>query len=490
MTSRLARRTSHVLRPDPSRVVTTVFLPGQEAMALGASRAASVLDRVLALSEAQVERTLARTIASFGSRHQELDGVLDSRFALIAHRVADPEAMSLARRRLVGAYFSQEYAVESAALFNPSMVSHPDQSGLPAGTRRFLMSVRAVGEGHISSIGWRTGTIDAHDHLELHEPGRPLVLAQPVPTVYSRGQLLEHLGHRSIDDVASARFVLDGLPDAFDRAQLDVAMATLDGQDLTRGPSSPALLQLEHLVAAQYRIRFPEDSSLGQRVIMPGGPAESHGLEDLRLVQFTERDGTSSYRGTYTAFDGSHVTPALLRTCDFRTFDSQQPTGPAAQNKGMALFPRAVGGRYLALSRWDREATSLAQSADLTHWEVVQGLQRPTQPWEVVQVGNCGSPLETAAGWLVLTHGVGPMRQYGIGALLLDLEDPRRVLGALDEPLLTPSEDEREGYVPNVVYSCGAMIHGGTLVLPYGCSDSSVRFALVDLDGLLARLRR
>jgi predicted GH43/DUF377 family glycosyl hydrolase len=485
----LVRRTQHGLRPDPTRTVTTLFLPGQEGMTPGTSRATSVLDRVLRLSEDQVERTLESMIASFGSRHQGITRVLDSRFELIAHRVDNPDAVSLARRRLIGAYFSQEYAVESAALFNPSIVAHPDQSGLPAGTLRFIMSVRAVGEGHISSIEWRTGTLDANDHLILDEPVRPLALAQPIPTLYSRARFLHQLAESEEDDVASARYVLDRLPESFDRSQLDVAMAALAGQDLTRGPSSPALDQLEQLAAAQYTIRFPEGSSLDQRVIMPGGPAEARGLEDLRLVHLTELDGSTSYRGTYTAFDGTHVTPALLRTVDFLTFDSQQPTGVAAHNKGMALFPRPVAGRYLALSRWDRESTSLAESADLAHWDLVCTLQQPTQPWEIVQVGNCGSPIETAAGWLVLTHGVGPMRQYGIGAMLLDLADPSIVLGALDQPLLSPSADEREGYVPNVVYSCGAMIHERTLVLPYGCSDASVRFALVDLEGLLSHLR-
>jgi predicted GH43/DUF377 family glycosyl hydrolase len=490
VTPPLARRTGHVLRPDPTRVVTTVFLPGQEAMAPGISRATAVVGRVLALSEAQVERTLAQTLASFGSRHDGIDALLEARFELIAHRVEDPEAMSQARRRLVGAYFSQEYAVESAALFNPSMVAHPDQSGLAPGSRRFLMSIRAVGEGHISSIGWRTGTIDAHDHLELDVPGRPLVLADPVPTRYAKAQFLRQLEHRAIDGATSVRYVLAALPDVFDRAQLEAAMATLEGQDLTRGPSSPALEQLEQLAAAQYTVRFPAASALDQRVLLPGGPAESRGLEDLRLVVFTEPDGTTSYRGTYTAFNGSEVAPALLHTTDFLTFHSQQLTGIGAQNKGMALFPRTLEGRCFALSRWDRESTSLAASADLSHWDVLCTLQQPGHPWEVIQVGNCGSPLETAAGWLVLTHGVGPMRQYGIGAMLLDLEDPRRVLGTLDEPLLTPTDDEREGYVPNVVYSCGAMLHGRTVVLPYGCSDSSVRFALVDLDQLLSRLLR
>ncbi|MGB8020047.1 MAG: glycoside hydrolase family 130 protein [Candidatus Nanopelagicales bacterium] len=488
MSRRLVTRTSHVLHPDPTRVLTTVFLPGQEMMTPGTSRATTVLDRVLALSDEQVDRTLERAIDSFASRHRDIAGIFDARFQLIAHRVADPSSMSVARRLVVGAYFSQEYAVESAALFNPSMVAHPDQSTLPVGATRFVMSVRAVGEGHMSSIGWRTGTIDVHDRLEFDELDGPLAQAQTVPTTYSKAQFQHQLGHRLTDDDESAGYVLAGLPDTFDRSALERAMATLNGQSLTRGPLSPAIERLDHLASAQYTIRFPADSSLCQRVIMPGGPAEEQGLEDLRLVRFTEDDGSTSYRGTYTAFDGTRVTPALLRTTDFLTFDRQQATGPASQNKGMALFPRAVSGRYLALSRWDRESTSLAESADLSDWGVVTTLQQPAQPWEVVQVGNCGSPIETAAGWLVLTHGVGPMREYGIGAMLLDLRDPSVVLGSLEEPLLTPTEHEREGYVPNVVYSCGAMLHGDTIVLPYGCSDSYIRIALVDLEGLLSRL--
>ncbi len=330
MTPPLVRRTGHVLRPDPTRVVTTVFLPGQEAMAPGNSRATAVVGRVLALSEAQVERTLAQTLASFGSRHDGIDALLEARFELIAHRVEDPEAMSQARRRLVGAYFSQEYAVESAALFNPSMVAHPDQSGLAPGSRRFLMSIRAVGEGHISSIGWRTGTIDAHDHLELDVPGRPLVLADPVPTRYAKAQFLRQLEHRAIDGATSVRYVLAALPDVFDRAQLEAAMATLQGQDLTRGPSSPALEQLEQLAAAQYTVRFPAASALDQRVLLPGGPAESRGLEDLRLVVFTEPDGTTSRGRARPA--AHHRLPHLPQPAAHGHRRAEQGHGPVPQD--------------------------------------------------------------------------------------------------------------------------------------------------------------
>ncbi|HYN56922.1 MAG TPA: glycoside hydrolase family 130 protein [Motilibacterales bacterium] len=489
MTSDLVTRTDVILRPDPTRVVTKLFLPGQEVLIQGSSRATAVLDRVLGLSDEAVDRALGHALEDFAERHRGLEATFDERFRLIAHRLEDPESMSQQRRLLIGAYFSQEYAVESAALFNPSMVQHPDQSSLAAGSTRFVMSVRAVGEGHVSSIEFRTGTIDAANRLVVDEPGRPLVQAVAAHLTMSRAQFIDQLGRRTTDSDDAARYVLDAMPDTFDRATLDRAIAALRGQQLTRGPGRQAREQLESIADSQYAVEFPADSLLSERVLMPAGPAESHGLEDLRMARFTEADGTITYRGTYTAFDGRSVTPALLTTTDFRSFHSQQAVGPASQNKGMALFPRAVGGRYLALSRWDRETSSLAESADMWHWDTGPTIQPPTQPWEIVQVGNCGSPLETADGWLVLTHGVGPVRQYGIGAMLLDRDDPKIVLGTLPEPLLIPTPDEREGYVPNVVYSCGSMIHGDTLVLPYGCSDSSIRVALVALDGLLAALR-
>jgi predicted GH43/DUF377 family glycosyl hydrolase len=490
VTAALVTRTDVILRPDPTRVVTKMFLPGQEVLIQGSSRATAVLDRVLALTDEQVDRALEQALEEFAGRHRGLTGIFDERFQLIAHRLVDPHSISERRRVLIGAYFSQEFAVESAALFNPSMVLHPDQSSVADGTTRFVMSVRAVGEGHLSSIEFRTGTIDATNRLSFDEPGRPLVQAELIPTAWSKADFIHQLGHRAADADDAVRYVLDELPETFDRRALDRAIATLGSQRLTRGPGRRAVERLEAIADSQYTIEFPVDSHVTERVIMPGGPAESHGLEDLRLVRFTEADGSITYRGTYTAFDGRTVTPALLTTTDLLTFHSRQAMGPAAQNKGMALFPRAVGGRFLALSRWDRETSSLAESADMWHWEAGPTLQPPKQPWEIVQVGNCGSPLETTAGWLVLTHGVGPMRQYGIGAMLLDLDDPTVVLGSLAEPLLTPTADEREGYVPNVVYSCGSMIHGDTVVLPYGCSDSSIRVALLDLEGLLGALRR
>ena len=483
----LVRRTPYVLLPDPARVVTKIFLPGQELAASARSRSTAVLDRVLALSDQAVSESLAAAMASFGPRHHDLATTLESHFDLVAHRLDDPQAVSAERRQLIGAYFSMEYAIEAAALFNPSMVAHPDQSGLAPGATRFVMSVRAVGEGHHSSVEFRTGTMSADDVITFDEPSQHTVLPQPVSPTYSRA-VFEQQHAELGGNLSSADFVLEALPPSFTRADLDLALAGLRDQRLTRGSAARATDRVEWIAACNYSIEFPAGSALGDRVILPRSPSESRGIEDVRLVRFTDADGAVDYRGTYTAYDGDRVVPQLIRTEDFRTFHLSQLSGPAAKNKGLALFPRQVGGELLALSRWDRESNALARSADLSQWEVLADLQVPAHAWEIVQVGNCGSPLETEAGWLVLTHGVGPMREYAIGAMLLDLDDPRQVIGQLARPLLTPSAEERDGYVPNVVYSCGGLLHGDTLVLPYGCSDASIRVALIDVPGLLAEL--
>ncbi len=481
------RRTGHVLRPDPSRVVSLIFLPGQEATGAGESRSTAVLDRVLALSDEEVRDTLATTTSTFAGRHRNLAAVWDAHFALMAHRLEDPESLSAERRRLIGAYFTQEYAVEGAALFNPSMVEHPDQSGLADGATRFVMSLRAVGEGHLSSIEWRTGTIQGADDVRLDAAPTLGVLPASRPATYSRAGFEHQL--RELDgDRTNSTFVLDTLPEVFTRADLDVALHSLRAQRLTRGAAVGTVARLERVAACSYAIEFPADSALAERVIMPRSPSECRGMEDVRLVRFRGDDGGVDYFGTYTAWDGHEVTPQLLHTGDFRSFEVTQLSGPGAKNKGMALFPRRIGGRYVALSRADRESNAITTSTDLHHWEQPVLVQAPVESWEVIQLGNCGSPIETADGWLVLTHGVGPMREYRMGAVLLDLDDPTVVLGRLHRPLLSPRADERAGYVPNVVYSCGALLHGRTLVVPYGCGDLATRMALVDLDALLAEL--
>ncbi|WP_456788222.1 glycoside hydrolase family 130 protein [Cellulomonas sp. P5_C5] len=467
--SPLLRRTHHVLRPDASRVVSLPFLPGEEIEGAGQSRRAVVLARLLALPDAEVDAALIEVLTSFSARHDDLVGLLDERFAQVARDVAYAGPLSLERRRLIGACLSQEYAVESAALFNPSMVRHPDQSGLPEGATRFVMSVRGVGEGHVSSVGLRTGVVDAADEITFDTPGPTTTVPVRADIEHSRADL-----RRQNDELAGGRDAADellrALPDTFGPAAVR---------------SNPRLTWLS---ACSYDVTFPASSAIDSRVLMPGSPAERVGIEDLRLVEVEHADGRAGYLGTYTAFDGESVAPHLLETDDFTTFRVRRMTGAGAKNKGMAIFPRRVGGRYLALSRWDRESNSLASSDDLLHWDDLGTLSAPARAWEIIQVGNCGSPVETPDGWLVLTHGVGPMRQYGIGVMLLDLDDPRMVLGSLAAPLLTPTSGERDGYVPNVVYSCGAMLNGRTLVLPYGCSDAAIRVALVDLPAVLARI--
>ncbi|MCG2797064.1 MAG: glycoside hydrolase family 130 protein [Cellulomonas sp.] len=480
-------RTEHRLAPDPTRVATAIFLPGQEMAASGRSRSASVLNRVLALSDDQVDAELALMVEQFGTRHRRLETTWESHFRLIAHRVEAFRQLSVSRRRLIGAYFTQEFAVEGAGLSNPSMVAHPDQSGLPAGSVRFLMTLRGIGEGHVSCIEMRTGVVDGDNKVLLDPPPTVAVLPEEKDATYSLDAFAHQLRELG-DDRADAEFVLARLAPEFGPGDLAGVIARLKAQGLTRVFAARTVEDLERIAASTYVVEFPADSTPAERVLQPQSSHESHGVEDARMVRTVADDGRTEYLGTYTAYDGHAIGQQLLRTHDFRRFTSTPITGQGSRNKGLALFPRRIGGRFAAISRADRESNAITTSSDMLHWDTPVLVQVPEHPWEIVQLGNCGPPIETEAGWLVLTHGVGPMRTYAIGAMLLDLDDPRTVLASLERPFLTPTQEERHGYVPNVVYSCGAMLHGRTLVLPYGCSDSQTRIAMVDLDGLLGAM--
>jgi len=475
------------LRPDPRRVVARLFLPGQEMLSNGESRAAGVIERILALSDEEVARAIDEVVTGFDGRHRRIHSTLEDHFDVVAHRLGGGVPPSPERRLLIGAFFTSEYSVEAAALCNPSIVLAPDQDGMPPGQVRFVMSLRGIGEGHISSIEFRTGVVGANGEVHLDDPGPFLVPGHPVAPVYERelfrGKLRE-LGHGS----ESSSFVLDSLPHRFTPAQLDQALANLEAQIVTRSSVRETIGDFRRIAFSNYDTEFPADSTIAERVLLPMGPTESHGMEDARFVRFMDNDGTVTYYATYTAFDGVHVAPQLLQTDDFRHFRVTQLIGSAAKNKGLALFPRRIGGHYAALSRWDRERNSLAFSADCRSWAPATTIQSPERAWELLQLGNCGSPIETPEGWLVLTHGVGPMRVYSIGAILLDLDDPARVLGQLSDPLMVPDDSERNGYVPNVVYSCGALLHGDSLVIPYGISDAAAGIAVVDVNDLLDRL--
>jgi predicted GH43/DUF377 family glycosyl hydrolase len=486
----LARRTPLLITADPTRVAARLFLPGQELAAPGASRAAGVVGRCLAMSDEEVSTSLAAVAAQYGSRHRNLDTLLDGHFRSIAHRVPEAGELGRERRRLIGAYFTREISVEAAALFNPSVVPHPVQDA-SAGGLRFVMSARAVSEGHLSSITFRTGTVrpDVNGATVALDPGSPQVVCAQRRSGPAVRERLRRDAIRAGADSESLEFLLARFDVNAAEPGLDAAVDSLRQQRLTRADVERTIEALRQALRQTYEVTFPDDSALSERTLFPEIASESNGMEDARFVRFTPPDGEATYLATYTGFDGSHVVSRRLDTEDFVSFRSASLTGAAAANKGMALFPRQVGGRYLALSRWDRENNAIASSTDGFHWPDSVQLQAPVQSWEVIQLGNCGPPLETEAGWLVLTHGVGAMRAYSLGALLLDLERPDQIIGRLSEPLLQPLADERDGYVPNVVYSCGGLIHQQTLVLPYGCSDSSIRVALVDLPELLDRLR-
>lgn len=483
----LARKDPLVLRPDARRVIARLYLPGQEIMDNELSRADSVIERVQGMTDEEVLTVLNETIGRYGERHGNFRGILAENFALIAHHLPKLVVNSTERRDLIGAYFTKEFSVEGAAFFNPSAVLHPDQTGLEDGQLRIIMSVRAVGEGHISSIEFRTGVLSDSQKIEIDEPGTHLVTGQssygPMSIDFLRDALAD------FEDEAASKYFLSLLPDQFSTAHLHDAISSLEQDELTRNSTKEIIKEIRWIASCNYRLEFPHESEISERVLYPTSVDESHGMEDARFTQFTEDDGRVTYLGTYTAYNGFQVKPHLIQTQDFRTFDVTRLIGPAAKNKGMAIFPRRINGKYLALSRWDRENISVAYSDNLYRWFDPVNIHIPEQPWEFTQLGNCGSPIETPEGWLVITHGVGPMREYGIGALLLDLNDPTVVIGNLSLPLLSADADEREGYTPNVVYSCGALLHKETLLLPYGYSDAAVRFAFVDLPELIKQIR-
>jgi predicted GH43/DUF377 family glycosyl hydrolase len=482
----LAHRTPAHLEPDPSRVVARLFLPGEQAHQQR-SRVGGIADRVLALDEAEVERLAAEITSGFGARHRDLSALLIGNASIVAARVDDGTNLTAARTLVLGASVTAEYATESAALCNPSAVEHPDQSGLQEGQLRVAVSLRAIGEGHISSISFVEAVIGPGARWSFTHRDLPIVSGETAPTVWSNGQLRAVLDdHGAVDELGNT--MLHELPEHFDVLDLELVLAQAPGDLLTSfgGPATVDLVR--RVVSSAYRVDFPTGTTLSQRVLRPSAAEESDGMEDARFTRFVDDDGTVEFRATYTAYDGRQIAPRLMLSPDLRQFRTYRLAGPAARNKGMALFPRLVHGRHLALCRTDGENISLASSPDGFRWSAPALVYEPTRPWELMQVGNCGPPIETARGWLVLTHGVGPMRTYAIGAILLDLADPGRVIGSLTRPLLEPDGNERDGYVPNVVYSCGGLLHEGRLWLPYGIDDSRIGVAWVDLDELLDEL--
>jgi predicted GH43/DUF377 family glycosyl hydrolase len=441
--------------------------------------------RVLSLPDEQVAKSLAEVMGEFADRHEQVENIFRRRFEQMKKYLAPGAKPSAERQLLIGAYFTHEYSPESAALFNPSIVPHPDQSELPAGSMRFILSLRATGEGHISSITFRTGTVSAQYRITLM-PAVPFATEpERVPNATFEKKLfalkLDEAGVH--DDFSNS--ILERLQENFTLQELYCALPTADTMDATVTRSARGMLLLAE---SNYAVHFAPESRVSQRVLFPSAPSQSNGIEDARFVLFHKDDGTTNYYATYTAYDGKIILPQLLETPDFVHFKFSTLNGPAVQNKGMALFPRKVNGHYAMISRQDDENILIMFSDNIDFWADPQLLLSPEQPWEFIKMGNCGSPIETPAGWLVLSHGVGAMRKYCLGAFLLDLNDPTRVIGRLREPLLAPNESEREGYVPNVVYTCGALVHRRELIIPYAMSDSATSFATVPLDQLLAAM--
>jgi len=467
---------------DSSRVITRFFAP-----AGGSARAEKIIERVLLLSEEECRMELRRTFKEFSTRHRDFEAILFSNYKRVKKHLNDPGKHSKERKLLIGAYFTHEYSVESAALFNPSIVAHPDQTNLTSGSMRFIITFRGIGEGHLSSIIFRTGVLDQKNNMTM-DPVSPYV-EQPAVEFnpsYNKHTFLLKLNELGADTEISVR-ILGPLPDEFLFKQLKDSIRKVRSTVPRTVVFQETNRVIDWLVRSNYEVVFRDDRPLSERVIFPVSEDERNGIEDARFVRFSNNGREARYYATYTAYDGQSIMPMLMETRDFLKFRMCTLTGDAARNKGMALFPRKVNGLYTMISRQDGENLYIVQSDNIHFWNDVKELQRPKCSWEFIQIGNCGSPIETRMGWLLLTHGVGPLRRYCIGAELLDLQDPWKIIGKLKEPLIVPNEYEREGYVPNVAYTCGAIMHNDVLVIPYGVSDTSSCVATIKLRALLDR---
>jgi predicted GH43/DUF377 family glycosyl hydrolase len=470
--------------PRSARVILRPFIPSNPF------RITTIIGRALALSEEETCKHLEAVLKDFATRHFRLEQSLLANFAKVQPQIFTDGPLSRERQLLIGALFSGEYALESAALFNPSMIPHPDQSGVPEGGLRFIVSLRATGEGHVSSIEFRSGLITPEGGIEPDPVTRLVTLPDidPDPN-YRKNPFIVKLHEMGFDNPNTAA-ILEGLGDGFTRSELNRSIQRIRRERLPNSEDLKSTIRcVQWLADSNYEMSFPPEVAICERVIFPVSANESNGIEDARFVQFTEDDGSVRYFATYTAYNGQAILPQLIETQDFLHFRVLTLNGTAIQNKGMALFPRRIDGNYAMLSRQDDENLFIMFSDNSHYWADATLLLRPAELWESVKIGNCGSPIETKDGWLVITHGVGPLRKYCIGAVLLDLQDPTKVIGRLREPLLTPEGRGREGYVPNVVYSCGSLVHGPNLILPYAMSDRIATIATVPLDALLAALR-
>lgn len=480
------KRKSIVFYPDPKRIIARFYYTGDD-------NAIEIIKKVLQLSSETVFNELRQVLRDFSIRHRQITKVFETNFNNVQHLLKkleiEPESLSKELKLLIGSYFTQEYSIEAAAYFNPSIIEHPDQYGLKLGEKRIIISFRATGEGHISSIVFRQGIIDQNNDFHFTEPGQLDEVPEHVKrTVYNKQDFIKKLDEMNIHKNIVTQ-VLDKLNDEFQYGELQESV-TETLKDITLTPTKRKVIEEIFWVAdSHYEITFSLDTSLSERVIFPVSKSESNGIEDARFVRFTGENDEITYYATYTAYNGYAILPKLLLTKDFYYFKVCPLKGEYAQNKDMALFPRKIRGKYVMVGRYDGVNNYIMFSDKINLWTDAKLLQQPTFPWEFIQIGNSGSPIETKEGWLLITHGVGPMRRYCLGAILLDLENPEKVIGHLRYPLMIPNEKEREGYVPNVIYSCGSIIHNNEIIIPYGMSDYASSFATIPIDELLHELK-
>lgn len=470
--------------PDPRRVIARYFFNGEE-------RALFLVQNILSMNNEQVFSIISPLLQDFSKRHRNITKKLMKHCERVKPYIektgADFSQLSDYTKYLIGAYFTHEYSIESAAFFNPSIIMDPDQANLEEGQLRLLISFRAVGEGHISSVVFRRAMIDKHNEITIMPAGNYIDEAEKMHAAIYQKKLFLKKGEEADINADFLKDVDAHLNERFDYESLKKIILEAKRQTI----DEKTIIQYNQILALSdsYRkISFSRDTDISDRVIFPISDYESKGIEDARFVRFTKENGQIVYYATYTAYDGIHIMPKLLQTYDFYDFKTSPLNGEGAKNKNLALFPRKINGKFAMLSRIDGWNNYLMYSDNINIWDNPIKIQTPLYSWELVQIGNCGSPIETEHGWLVMTHAVGPMRRYCIGASLLDLNNPEKEIGRLKEPLIMPNPDEREGYVPNVVYSCGSIIHNGELIIPYGLSDHSSGFASVNLNLLLERL--
>lgn len=465
-------------QPDYSRVIVKPHIPK------GDDRIQRIIMRVLSLSEEQVEKILDRVMTNFSNRHKNIWDAFDNNFNEIKRHIPENTQMSNNRRALLGAYFSSEYSIQAAAFFNPSIVPHPDQSGIGDGSLRFILSFRSVGEGHISSIEFRSGIVDKNCNFIFDKVSRYAERANIASNpVYDKATFFMKLAEMHGAENIISQQVYALLNDKFLLSDLIAVLEmVIDPEHKDIGEN------IMWLAKSNYELQFKLDQELSEKIIFPASQNDSNGIEDARFVRFVDDDGSVTYYATYTAYNGYNILPQIIETKDFLTFKMITLNGEFSKNKGMALFPRKINGKYMMISRIDGENLYLMSSDNIHFWQNFKLIKEPENAWEFMQIGNCGSPIETDQGWILLTHGVGPMREYSIGVILLDIENPGKIIGNMSEPLLICSQEEREGYVPNVVYSCGSIIHNDNLIIPYAMSDTCSGIVTVSVSELLSRL--